>query len=143
MMRPKLTAIMLIALMGLAAQAASGRELWVAPNGNDQHTGTKDRPLATPGGAQRIVRQWIAAGLDDDVTVWFRGGVYRLESPWLLMAQDSPGAKHSVTYAACPDEIVVVSGARQIKGWQPDRQWSLAMRFGLRWPPESGTFANS
>jgi hypothetical protein len=119
MMKPKGTAILLIAMMALAGRMASARELWVAPNGDDRHPGTKDRPLATPSGAQRMVRQWIASGLDEDATVWFRGGVYRLDSPWLFTGEDSPGAKHSVTYAACPDQPVTISGARRIEGWRP------------------------
>ena len=62
-MQPKVAAVLLIVLMGLAARAVSARELWVAPDGNDQHTGAKDQPLATPDAARQTVRRWIAAGL--------------------------------------------------------------------------------
>jgi hypothetical protein len=135
MTQPKSIVVLLIAVMSLAKQSMAARELWVAPDGNDQHTGTKDQPLATSNKAQQMVRRWIADGLKEDVTVWFSGGVYRLESPWVLTAEDSPGDKHSVTYAASPGESVILSGARQIKGWQPTGSgpWRCELAAG-KWP---------
>jgi len=94
-------------------------EICVAPGGNDSGPGSEASPLATPAGAQKAVRQRVAAGLDGDVTVTLRGGTYELAQPLVFGAEDSGSEKFAITYQAAPGEEVYVSGGSPITGWKP------------------------
>ncbi len=117
--------LVLIFASGLSAQAASP-DFVVAPDGNDKGPGTIARPFATIARAREAVRAKIAAGLTADVTVLLRGGTYRLAEPLVLGPEDSGSGAHSVTYAAYPKELPVLSGGRVISGWEAgaDGIWS-------------------
>jgi hypothetical protein len=97
--------------------------LHVAPNGNDAWSGRlaapnrarTDGPLATIQGARDAIRRMREQrGGMVEATVLLRGGVYRLEEPFVLAPQDS-----MVTYAAYPGEKPILSGGRVIRGWKP------------------------
>ena len=72
-------------------------EFYVAPDGNDAWSGRladpnaarNDGPLATPTAARNKIRQMRAAGGQrlGPVTVYLRGGVYRLAEPLVLEAR--------------------------------------------------------
>ncbi|AEW99191.1 right-handed parallel beta-helix repeat-containing protein [Streptantibioticus cattleyicolor] len=104
-----------------------GNRLHVAPWGDDTWPGTLDRPLATPGGALRVVRSRTPAPDGGDVVVSFRAGTYRLDEPWVLGAHpgDSGADGHRVIYQAYGygtdhAEEAVLSGGRPVTGWIPD-----------------------
>ena len=101
-----------------AAASAAAADVFVAPGGVDSNAGTAQKPLATLARAREVVRKRIAAGLDADVTVWIGGGTYFLSEPLVLGPADSPGPKHSVTYAAGPGARPVLSGGRVVAGWR-------------------------
>lgn len=100
-----------------APRAAAG-DLFVAPDGSDTNPGTREQPFATIVKARDAVRERIAAGLQSDVNVYLRAGVYRLAEPLTFGPEDSGDERHAVTYAAQPGETVVVSGGRPITGWK-------------------------
>ncbi len=96
-------------------------DLYVAPEGDDTNLGTKEKPFATIAGARDAVRTKIAAGLRDTVTVYIRGGTYRITAPIEFKPEDSVppegGTSRSVSYAAYGDEKPIISGGRVITGW--------------------------
>lgn len=104
-------------------------EFTVAPGGTDKNPGTKERPFATIARARDAVRSQIAKGLNRDVLVQIRGGVYRQPDTLTFGPQDSGTAEHSVTYAAYPGEKVVISGGRPITGWKrgPGDLWTTRL----------------
>jgi hypothetical protein len=106
----------IVALL-LCSATAGAAELFVAPNGSDDAPGTAERPFATLGRARDAVRAKIVAGLDADVTVRIGGGTYRFDETLVLGPEDSAGP-HKITYAAAPNEKVVISGGRVIAGWK-------------------------
>lgn len=113
------TACLAVVLIGAAAENhAAGIEIWVGPGGNDSAPGTKASPLATLAGAQRAVRQRVAAGLDGDVLVTLHGGTYVLIEPLVFGPEDSGSEKWAVTYQAAPGEKVEISGGSTITGWK-------------------------
>jgi hypothetical protein len=97
---------------------------YVATNGNDSWSGNlpspnwrkTDGPLASLPRALTAVRAWRSqhAGLaHQPATVSVRGGSYFLESPLVLMPQDS-----DLILAAYGEERPVVSAGRRIVGWK-------------------------
>lgn len=99
-------------------------ELFVAPNGNDQWSGTltepnaegTDGPLATLAGARDAVRRLKTSGLlPAALTVKFRGGRYPLSAPVVFTPADSA----PVTYTAYPGEQPIFEGGVRLTGWQP------------------------
>ena len=93
-------------------------DFYVAPDGKDTNPGTETQPFATLGGVREAVRRKIAAGLDNDIVVLLRGGTYEQASTLVFGPEDSGTEEHSITYAACPGERVVLSGGRRITGWR-------------------------
>jgi len=112
-------AILLSASILAPADAHSaGTQLFVTPGGSDENPGSQDKPFATIAKARDAVRRLVAAGLTADVEVIIRQGTYRLEAPLVFGPEDSGTEEHAITYAAVPDETVVISGGRPITGWQ-------------------------
>ena len=63
--------------------AAAETTLHVAPGGADANPGTLEAPFATVERARDTIRDMKAAGpLDGPVTVYLRGGTYRLAEPY-------------------------------------------------------------
>jgi len=100
------------------AEPTSRADFYVAPDGKDTNPGTAAEPFATVARARDAVRGKIAAGLEHDVLVLIRGGVYPLAETLAFGPEDSGTEKHSITYAAAPGEKVVLSGGRKIAGWK-------------------------
>src|SRR5258707_514570 len=95
-------------------------DFFVAPNGSDQNQGTEQQPFATITRAKGAVRNRISAGLSSNITVLLRGGVYELPEPLTFHSKDSGTDKFSITYAAYPGEVPVLSGGKRITGWRKE-----------------------
>ncbi|MBS3762287.1 MAG: right-handed parallel beta-helix repeat-containing protein [Planctomycetes bacterium] len=102
-------------------------EFYVAPDGNDDWSGLleaprsdgQDGPFATLDRARRAVRELLDSGLDRDVIVFLRGGLYEVGETVVFGPEDSPTKRFSVTYAAYPGERPVLSAAEKIDQWRP------------------------
>jgi len=93
-------------------------EFFVSPRGSDSNTGSEASPFATMERAHDAVRDVIARGLTENITVYLRGGTYRIAEPLIFDYRDSGTGEFSITYAAYPGEKPVISGGRIITGWQ-------------------------
>ncbi|WP_432933156.1 NEW3 domain-containing protein [Microbispora sp. CA-135349] len=114
----------LLAAPGAArAEAAGAAAIVVAPagtkNADDNGPGSRGRPLATLGEAQRRARAAAAQG-KHDVTVELLDGTYRLTSPLRFDAADSGRNGHTVTWKAARGATPVLSGATPVTGWEVD-----------------------
>lgn len=95
---------------------ASAAEIWVAPGGSDAASGTREQPLASIAAAQRRARDLRRLGTaptNELVKIFLRGGIYRLENPLQLHAEDS-----GLQLEAAPGEHPVLSGGVPIAGWK-------------------------
>jgi hypothetical protein len=102
-----------------ASVVASAIGLYVAPGGNDANPGTKAKPFATLERARDAVRELKRVGpLKGPVTVYLRGGVYRVVKTIEFSSEDSGSEKSPISYAAFDNERPVISGGRPITGWQ-------------------------
>ncbi len=111
----------------LAMPVAASTDFYVSLQGRDENPGTEDAPFATLTRAQAAVREIIARGLSADVRVVLREGAYPLVAPLQFEPEDSGTETYRVTYAAHPDETVLISGGRSIGGWTAigDNRWTV------------------
>ncbi|MGN0846794.1 MAG: LamG-like jellyroll fold domain-containing protein [Kiritimatiellia bacterium] len=95
-----------------------GAAFFVSPRGNDESDGRIDRPFATLARAQRAVRELKAKGPlpKGGVTVWLRGGTYRMAETLALTEADSGEAGAPVAWRAWRRERPVLEG-----GWRVPR----------------------
>ncbi len=108
--------ILLAALALLPALLSAATELHVAPGGNDANPGTQAQPVATPQGAQALVRSLIQAGLSNAVEVIFAAGTYQMGAPLELRPEDSGTAAFPITWKVATNATVVLSGGKRITG---------------------------
>lgn len=94
----------------------SAVNFWVATDGSDQAVGDEANPFLTLGHARDVIRASADRGVKP-ITVFIKGGTYRLTEPLELTAQDSGASGAEVVYRAAPGESVVISGAEAIDGW--------------------------
>jgi hypothetical protein len=104
----------LTALAPGRAQAAAQATLYASPSGSGSTCA-----LATPCslGEARSVVESLTPTQTGDITVYLRGGTYRLTSTFQLGPADSGENGHQVDYEAYPGEVPVFSGAEQVTGW--------------------------
>ena len=93
-------------------------ELFVAPDGNDYNTGTKDRPFATLEGARDAVRKAIANGMKEDLIVHLGAGNYFLERPVVFDDRDGGRDGHTITYQGAPRLQTRIYGGKRITHWK-------------------------
>jgi len=94
---------------------------FVATNGNDAWSGNlavpnrqrTDGPFATMAQALRAVREKRAGGIGQPANIVIRGGLYFLNEPLALTAEDS-----GMALCAYRNEKPVISGGRKISGWK-------------------------
>ncbi|MGE5612219.1 MAG: hypothetical protein ACM359_23430, partial [Bacillota bacterium] len=110
----------------LSALGAEPRPFYVATDGDDRWSGhlaapnadRTDGPLASLTAARDALRRARAAGDPGPFTVLVRGGVYRLDSPFILEPLDSGTPEAPVVFAAYPNEHPVFSGGRVLTGFR-------------------------
>ena len=106
-------------LAGTTRAAAVQATLYVAPDASDENPGTAEKPFRTLVRAREAVRK-INANMTGDIVVMLRGGTYAIERTLIFDAVDSGNGGHDVIYRAAPKETPIISGGKQITGWQPD-----------------------
>lgn len=97
--------------------------IFVAPTGNDNNDGSKDKPFATLQKARDQIRKWkrnnelTKAG----VTVMIRGGNYQTNSAFVLTKEDAGTAESPFVYRAYNQEVPHFIGGNTIatKDWKP------------------------
>ena len=102
-------------------------EFFVSPQGRDTWSGRfaqpnarrSDGPFATLHAARDAVRRLKKHPRNDGpIRVLIREGIYRVQSPFVLTADDSGNRASPVIYAAYPGERPVISGGLPITGWK-------------------------
>lgn len=96
----------IITCLSVSFVACSQTTLFVALNGNDQHTGTQQRPFATLDKAKLAAR-----GIKGKVIVYVRGGTYYITAPIVFSPEDARAANNEIVYKPFRNEKVILSGA--------------------------------
>ena len=85
--------------------------VYCSPDGNDSAEGTLENPLASLEGARKKVQHIRKSNPDTAVTVYFRGGKYRMSKTVVFDKNDSGTKNAPVTYKAYNDEVPEFTGA--------------------------------
>jgi parallel beta-helix repeat protein len=109
---------------------------YIAANGDNQNSGrSPDRPFATLEHARNAIRQLKQqqkGQLSQEVKVILRGGTYYLNQPFRLTPEDSGQENAIISYQAYPGETPILSGGKQIQGWQEEtvnqrKMWTVKL----------------
>ena len=100
--------------LGGSGGGASNGTFYVSPNGTGSSC-TSDAPCSITQ-AQTVVRG-AAASMNTDLVVDLADGIYRLASPLVFTAADSPKSGHTITWQAATGAHPVLSGGKSITGW--------------------------
>ena len=124
-----LLCVSVLATLAGAEETPGRTRFYVAPDGNDAWLGTRpetnqdgtDGPFATLDRARDAIRALkTTAGLPPGgVEVTVRGGVYSLDTPFALAAEDSGTAVAPICYAGEPDAEVRLAGGKVVTGFEP------------------------
>ena len=99
--------------MSPCSTPSAGLSFFVSTRGDDRNEGSHEHPFATLERARDMVRtRKQQAGLPTGgIIVWLEDGRYRLATGFSLQAVDSGSADAPITYRACPNHHVVLTGA--------------------------------
>lgn len=112
-----------LALLLASRLAAPAVEFHVAPTGNDASRGSRFTPFASLERARSAVRSLKETGglPTEGVTVWIRGGDYRLADTFELTTADGGESNRPVVYRVVEGDEVRLAGGRLLpeKAFQP------------------------
>lgn len=89
----------------------------MAANGSDDNPGTIEQPYATIEKARNSVREIIAGGLESNIKVYFREGLFSLDNTTVFSLEDGGNEEYSISYMAYPGERPVFSSGLPLKDW--------------------------
>lgn len=111
----------LVTLFLLIAISGNAVEIYVAPNGSDTNSGTKDQPLATLATAlkkARELRRLNDPSILNGIHIFLREGTYHLYEPLFIRPEDAGTAASPTFIEEIPGENPVLSGGMAITGWK-------------------------
>lgn len=111
-----LAATILALAVFVVVRADPMSEFYVSTAGDDGNPGTELYPFLTIAHAQTAVRAEIAGGMTSDVTVYLRGGTYRITSSLEFDTSDSGRDGFDVIYRNYASETPIISGGEVIGG---------------------------
>jgi hypothetical protein len=91
---------------------------YVSPSGSDQNPGTKQQPFATIEKAKEAVRILKDENSGKDITVYLRGGEYRIHNTIVFTTEDSGNPGQIITYTSFSGETPVISADVFIQDWE-------------------------
>jgi len=106
--------LVLFFTMGMLNQLQAQTTYFISPNGNDKNNGTEKSPLKSIKTAQ-----YKARNQKGEVTIYLRGGEYRIDETLVFTPLDGNKEKR-LTLCSYPGEQAVVSGGVSLKlQWHP------------------------
>ena len=114
--------VLALAFTGARLTAPAATEFFVAPDGDDASTGSREKPFATLEAARDAIRGLKRAQgklPTGGVTVWLLGDDYQRTRTFDLTTQDSGGPDAPVVYRALPGATVRLLGGKPLKGFKP------------------------
>lgn len=104
--------ILLVFSVNLYGQNTS--KFYVALNGSDFNSGSIDKPFETITKALNEVATLKRNGLQNNIQIIFRKGVYYVNKTLQFDSTNSGDLNHTVTFMSYPGEKVIISGGRRL-----------------------------
>ncbi|QEC78084.1 right-handed parallel beta-helix repeat-containing protein [Mucilaginibacter ginsenosidivorax] len=105
----------------LSGHLNAQQKIYISLTGSDNNDGSISKPFATINKAKSAVRAITQNGLNTNVQVILRGGVYEVTNTLNFGPQDGGNENYSVTYMAYPGEKVIISGGEKLTGpWKKE-----------------------
>jgi hypothetical protein len=111
-----LATVVVCLFLNLYTIAGVQATFYVSPKGNDNNPGSMAQPFATIHHARDVVAA-LNMGMTGDIIIYLRGGVYKLDSTFILKSKDSGSNGHNIIYQAYNCETPVISGGMKVTGW--------------------------
>lgn len=137
-----LACVVTVAAQGPQPEPVPGLRLYVALAGDDAWSGRQaepnpgrtDGPVRTLTRARDLIRAAKQAGPlpAGGVEVQVRAGTYDLTATFTLTAEDAGSETAPIVYRAFPGERVILTGAREITGFAPERGQILRADVGAQ-----------
>lgn len=124
MMTRLLPTLVFTVLVLWISQQNTRADFYVSPDGADANPGTEAAPFATLEKARDAVRAVKSEG--KPLTVWLRGGTYRLPAGFQLTAEDAGTEAAPITWSRYKNEQPILVGGRTVDNFQPYRDTILA-----------------
>ena len=96
----------------------ASKEFYLSPSGDDANPGTKDSPLKTLSQVRAKVQDWNKSNRNANITVWLKGGEYRLSETLVFGPEDGAKPGQAIIYAALPGEKPIISSDVSIGEWK-------------------------
>jgi len=107
----------LLLLITWSCSQTTDTTFYISPEGQAGNPGTKARPFPTLESAQQAIRS--ISDTNQQVTVYMREGIYRLESTLNFTKEDGGSVNAPVTWKAFPGESAILTGGIKLEGFTP------------------------
>lgn len=98
---------------------SSTMEFYVSPSGNDNNTGTKNRPFQSIYKAKEAVSKLIAGGVENkEIYIYFRGGKYFFSKSLVLNGEEFSAGNNKIIFSSYNNEKPVFSSGILLSGWK-------------------------
>ncbi len=98
--------------------AVLGETLYVCPNGSDLNPGTLVKPIKTIAKGKQKVREMLANGTKNNITIFVRNGKYYQDSTLVFTEKDSGDNGQLITYKNYHGEKPEIVGGKLLTGWE-------------------------
>jgi len=115
-------------LFTVGADTDGGIVFYVSPDGSDSGDGSLTSPFKSLEAARDAVRK-VNGNMTSDITVYLRGGDYRLTEPVVFDTRDSGKNGYTISYKAYAGETPVINGSEKVTGWSKfnDKLWAAPL----------------
>ena len=94
-------------------------KFYVSPNASSGGDGSIERPFGSIKEAVSYLRGYTASGMNTNITVYLRGGLYTNTEPIKFTPKDSGKNGFTICYKSYPGETAEIAAAKEVKGWKP------------------------
>lgn len=111
--------LILFSVLFLSQLMGAEKRLYLSPDGDDTHSGTKDRPLASFEGVRNKIREMRAQQIiKDTIFVEVASGTYAITHPINFTEEDTGSESSPVIYLGDVNNRPIISGGKMITNFE-------------------------